>query len=562
MQHDGHADQPLTVARLRQERLLRDSTVLAGDETTSSPIRWCQSVRDLDEHSGELAGVVVMGDEHELTPLVVEQVAGAGAAALFVRNWSPERWADPTSGAGLPVIGVPPTATVLAVAQLVARLSLAFESHILVYADTVHSALAQQLHRGAGVDALCQRIARLSDCTTAILGTDFRLIAFDQGLQGWLDPTTTGNLLRDLREEIETGTRRDRHQPHRTATIPGAVGGRRLTVVAAAIDLAEQREGWVVLVDAMDPPHEHDLAQARVVAQQASTIVGTELLRVRSVERAEERARGNFVHALLHGRFSNQADLVARAAHHDFDVNARYGVVVAQGSGLIAEGDSPTRLANMAREAVRPQPTHKRRSLAAVVGDVLGVVHQVSPAQRAGRDPGVDELREYAEVLERRLQRYSDHPVLLTFGRPVVGALNIVDSYREARIALGLRTQLGLASVYGFSDLRVHSALLELAQAPTGRDFAQEILAPLRGARGGSLEDVVRAYVESGGNLNEASRRLNVHRNTMLYKLDRVGRLLGMDLRAPETQFTVWLALRLSALSGTADAVSKDLSAG
>jgi len=562
MQHDGHADQPLTVARLRQERLLRDSMVLTGDETTSTPIRWCQSVRDLDEHPGELAGVVVMGDEHDLTPLVVQQVAGAGAAALFARNWSPERWADPASGAGLPVIGVPPTATVLAVAQLVARLSLAFESHILVYADSVHSALAQQLHRGAGVDALCQRIARLSDCTTAILGTDFRLIAFDQGPYGWLDPTTTSNLLRDIREEIETETSRDRRQPHRTATIAGSVGGRRLTVVSTAIDLAEQREGWVVLVDAMDPPHDHDLAQARVVAQQASTIVGTELLRVRSVERAEERARGNFVHALLHGRFSNQADLVARAAHHDFDVNARYGVVVAQGSGLIAEGDSPTRLANMAREAVRPQPTHKRRSLSAVVGDVLGVVHQVSPPQRAGKDPGVEELREYAEVLERRLQRYTDYPVLLTFGRPVVGALNIVDSYREARIALGLRTQLGLASVCGFSDLRVHSALLELAQAPTGRDFEEEILAPLRGARGGSLEDVVRAYVESGGNLNEASRRLNIHRNTMLYKLDRVGRLLGMDIREPETQFTVWLALRLSALSGTADAVSNDLSAG
>jgi DNA-binding PucR family transcriptional regulator len=73
---------------------------------------------------------------------------------------------------------------------------------------------------------------------------------------------------------------------------------------------------------------------------------------------------------------------------------------------------------------------------------------------------------------------------------------------------------------------------------------------------------VARVYAETGGNVNEAARRLSVHRNTMLYKLERITRLLQRDIRDPDTQFTVWLALRLTDLDETARRVNRDLRAG
>ena len=50
-------------------------------------------------------------------------------------------------------------------------------------------------------------------------------------------------------------------------------------------------------------------------------------------------------------QWNERADLVARASHYDFDVDGRYGVVVAHSGGLIAHSDSPARLADMARDA-------------------------------------------------------------------------------------------------------------------------------------------------------------------------------------------------------------------
>ena len=53
-----------------------------------------------------------------------------------------------------------------------------------------------------------------------------------------------------------------------------------------------------------------------------------------------------------------------------------------------------------------------------------------------------------------------------------------------------------------------------------------------------------------------------MHRNTLLYKLERISRLLQRDIREADTQFTLWLALRLANLAETVEMVDRDLSSG
>jgi sugar diacid utilization regulator len=550
----------LTVARLLQERLLRGSTVVSGADL-DRPVRWCHTLLDVLREEGDLATTVALADETELDAHRWPTLLRSGCAAIFVRGDGETRVPPiPHLDAAPVVVHVPGSVSRRALVELVATLSLAHEAHVLQYGQRVHSTLAGLLHRGAGLTALCSRLAWLSECSVAVLGTDLHLLAFDPG-PAHLDPHAVTSAVKDAAERMVLRVSPS-GAPHHVVVLDLEVRGEPLTCVAGVIELVEQRDGWVMLLDDAGAVTDHDLSEHRVAVEQAVTIVGTELLRVRGLERAEERARGNFVHALLHARFSNHADLVARARHHDFDVDARYGVVVAHSGGLIAHGDSPTRLADMAREATRLLESPGQQTLAAVVGDVLAVVRQVSPSRRGQPDPAVEELRNYATVLDRRLAERTQRDVLVAYGRPVSGADAIGESYREARVALDLRERLHVDQVCGFADLRVDSVLLELAQQPAGREFSAELLDPLRNERDGSLVEVARSYVEAGGNLNEAARRLSVHRNTMLYKLDRISRLLQRDLRDPDNQFAVWLAVRLTDLDETARRVNRDLMSG
>ena len=63
--------------------------------------------------------------------------------------------------------------------------------------------------------------------------------------------------------------------------------------------------------------------------------------------------------------------------------------------------------------------------------------------------------------------------------------------------------------------------------------------------RGSDLVKTLRTYFAAGANASEAADRLFLHRNSMTYRLERVGKLTGLDLREPGAA----LALQLGLLS-------------
>lgn len=574
---DGPPDdadpQHLTVGRLLQERLLRPARTAASAEMLDTAVTWCLPWDEVQANVDPLPGVVVHARADQVRPALLPGLGRRNATAVVVAGGADDL-PDPTCG--LPVIHVGAHVGFRHLSQLVAELVLARDTHVLRYGLRVHRSLVELLYRGAGLAALGQQMARLSGCAAAILDSQYRVLAFERSRDRVFEAAAVADALRENASEgAADSVSSDRgaaagpnpmasEQPHagpqvRTLLIDGISA----TCVLNPILLGGRHDGWVVIVESADPPSPHEIAQHRVVVEQAATIVGTEMLRLRSVEQAEERARGDFVHALLHGRFSNQHELEARAAHYDFPVGATYGVVVANGLGSVGSPDSPAALFQLARHAARLDARPNAHTLATVVGDVLAVVRQVDPAGRRDSPDAQDRaLADFAGALQAELERRTQRRVAVAYGRCVGDAGRIFDSYREARIALGIRNRLAMDQVCGFQDLRVFAALVELAESPQGRAFARDMLAPLRSARAGGsgLEQAVIAYVASGGNLNAAARELHIHRNTMLYKLDRASRLLQLDLREAEHQFAVWLAHKINLLAETVTAVDRDLS--
>lgn len=62
--------------------------------------------------------------------------------------------------------------------------------------------------------------------------------------------------------------------------------------------------------------------------------------------------------------------------------------------------------------------------------------------------------------------------------------------------------------------------------------------------RGSDLVKTLKTYFAAGANASEAADRLFLHRNSMTYRLERIGSLTGLDLR----DHRVALALQLGLL--------------
>src|SRR3954449_11139602 len=559
----SYSDDALTLARLLQEPVLRRARIHAGRAGAVTRLEWVAPWSVVVRQEDPLTGVLVhahadalAADEVTLTR-AAERLAARGAAALLVDGHEAVS-ADAVAAVQLPLVTMADTVPFAVLNRLVADLTLARETHVLRYGLTVHRALAELLYRGAELSALCSQMSRMSQRVVAVFDSNGSLSALEQRLPRAVEEAA---LARAFADQIESlGGREVPEDLHpRVAEI--RLGERDLACVITPIVLGGRHDGWIVLLEESDDPHPHDLAEHRVLVEQAAPIVGTEMLRLRSVQRAKEQARGDFVHGLLHGRFATLDDISARAAHYEFPVRSWFGVVVASGITQPGDADSPARLQTLALQAARLLPEQERHTQAAMVGDVLVVVREVARRGTMGTpDTAAAGVAEYAAALHKYLSRRKDQggrPVRVTYGRPVVGALAIPDGYREARMAHGLQQRLGLPPVCGYQDLRVHAVLEDVAASRTGRSFASDILAPLRDPAAGDLEAAVLAYVASGGNVNASARDLHIHRNTMLYKLDRASRLLGMDLRQAENQFAVWLAHTLDLLASTTAEVDR-----
>ena len=91
------------------------------------------------------------------------------------------------------------------------------------------------------------------------------------------------------------------------------------------------------------------------------------------------------------------------------------------------------------------------------------------------------------------------------------------------------------------------SLLAELARSADLAPFG-ELVRPLvehDRERRSDLVRTLRAYFAAGANASEAADRMFLHRNSMLYRLERIQKLTGLDLKDPDAS----LALRLGLLA-------------
>ena len=56
---------------------------------------------------------------------------------------------------------------------------------------------------------------------------------------------------------------------------------------------------------------------------------------------------------------------------------------------------------------------------------------------------------------------------------------------------------------------------------------------------------MAEAFCEKLGNLSQTAERLFIHRNSLLYRMERIHQIAGIDMNNPDTRLAVHLALKI-----------------
>lgn len=114
-------------------------------------------------------------------------------------------------------------------------------------------------------------------------------------------------------------------------------------------------------------------------------------------------------------------------------------------------------------------------------------------------------------------------------------------SYQDAKLALEVGTKVwGLGRVYHIKRVGMFITLANTSQDRKA-ELAHQILSPL--LRDEQLFKTVQAFLASGLNLTEAAEKLHIHRNTLIYRLDKTKKLINLDPRHFDDALQIKLGL-------------------
>lgn len=172
-----------------------------------------------------------------------------------------------------------------------------------------------------------------------------------------------------------------------------------------------------------------------------------------------------------------------------------------------------------------------------------------------GSEPDEEAIEEAVNRGRQLVDRLGSHghKIAIGFGNPARGIRAVAQSYRDAGRALAMGKKLRRGpGVYRINEFRIEE-LLSLVDRRNRSRFAAPITSPLRAQFDWEdLKNTVRVWCDSGFSLVDASKRLAVHRNTLLYRQEKIERLTGRKARDFRAMLELYLALVIDEYDGPA----------
>lgn len=158
-----------------------------------------------------------------------------------------------------------------------------------------------------------------------------------------------------------------------------------------------------------------------------------------------------------------------------------------------------------------------------------------------------EDLEDIAHMLVDMLGTEAMTQAWVAYSNTADDLKDLSNAYKEARTALEIgKIFYAERNVFGYRTLGIGRLIYQLPVSICEM-FIQEIFGDesLDSIDGETLA-IIRTFFENNLNLSETSRQLYVHRNTLVYRFEKIQKRFGLDLRTFEDAMTFKLAMLVS----------------
>lgn len=513
----------------------RDAQLVAGTNGLERRVTWaCRMRARLPAFESILGGELAMLTLAQLRrldetlPRLLRSLHKAGVAAVAVAALSSEALGEEAISLAdqlnVPLILLPPNAFLEEIEREIITFVINFRGEIERKATEISHQLVLLSAQGVGIKGVCEYLAH--------------------NREKWV-------VVQDAEQQV----RFQSAPPHGDALLlptpltDDFLRNRSLTRVLEPILIRHEVVGYLSLIG-----NEGDFDYLeRIILSQVAPVLAVEFARERERSEVESRYQVEAFTDVLQGHYQHPDEMVARARILGYDLTTPQVVVVFEAAfSDVSENHERERTAwsrRMREELLRIWPACWLLLEARRVIALLPVF--ATDDNENGHD-GEHAIFARLERVHTRMQSGRAQETLLYsagIGRVAKSLHDIPQSLREAQQALEIGRRLfGEGKIHSFVRLGIYRLLFHLDGQHELDDFYQEMLGPLIEhdlRTNGMLVETLEGFFRCNGNLSETARTMHLHRNSLLYRLDRISEILGRSLDDAELRLSLQIALKI-----------------
>ena len=158
------------------------------------------------------------------------------------------------------------------------------------------------------------------------------------------------------------------------------------------------------------------------------------------------------------------------------------------------------------------------------------------------------------EFIEKMNERYSITSIVQGLSELQNDLLKIESSYHEALIVLSIKKRFPteVNDLHSYQRLGYYRYLNALLESNIYHDYENESLTKLKEydqKYQNNLVETLEVYLNSDCNVNSAAKALNIHPNTLTYRIKRISEIGEIDLKNVTQKMTLFIDLKLERFS-------------
>ncbi|MFZ4827927.1 MAG: PucR family transcriptional regulator [Phototrophicaceae bacterium] len=544
----------VSVSTLLELPVFKGYRIAAGEHGLNRPVRWVHIVAmpESDDYQWTKGGEIILSvayglqENTERQSRIIPIMAESKIAALVISMGHylqeiPPVMVEEANRLNFPIIEVPGDTLFVDITKAIFGTLESKQSAIQRQMRVIHETLTRVVLDGGKIQDVAEIIASFLNKSVTIESATFEVLAHAR--RGTIDSAR--------RKSIESG----RTSPEVTNTLhnsglykqlliereskqldPIPEIGLELERIVAPIIVSNTIIGYMWVI-----AHHADLTELdHLVLEQAATTAALIIYKDRAIYENMLALRGDFFNLLLQPNQVPQTWLESQAIAFDFQLERQYQVLLF--SSRKATPEDLTQLLNSIDSQLR--------SVAKAL--IVSREQQVVVVLQTRNVPNGKQI---AHTLHSFLQLQEHIPpdLIIGIGNAVKSYVEIINSYEQAKEAITIAERLEILGMIEFSELGLFHWLQQLSNQVLEQNIFYMAIAKLAEfdqKHNKQLLPTLEIFLQCGGSIKEASEILFVHRNTLLYRLDRIETFTNVQLKNPDNRLNLSVALKAFRLRG------------